>query len=52
MMPDVKKELPYEGAKEMLLVYNVDDRAFLRNLVQVMVEELPAVKKKKTPKGE
>ena len=29
MMPDVKKELPYEGAKAMLLVDNVDDRAFL-----------------------
>ena len=52
MMPDVKKELPYEGAKEMLLVDNVDDRAFLRNLVKVMVEELPSVKKKKTAKGE
>lgn len=47
MMPDAKKELPYEGAKEMLLVDNVDDRAFLQNLVQAMVEELPAVRKKK-----
>ena len=52
MMPDAKKELPYEGAKEMLLVDNVDDRAFLRDLVQAMVEELPAVKKKKTAKGQ
>lgn len=52
MIPDAKKALPYEGGKEMLLVDNVDDRAFLRNFVQVMVEELPAVKKKKTAKGE
>lgn len=51
MMPDAKKKLPYEGAKEMLLVYKVDDREFLQNLVQAMVEELPEVKKKKTAKG-
>ena len=36
----------------MLLVDNVDDQEFLQDLVQVMVEELPAVKKKKTAKGE
>lgn len=51
MMPNAKKELPCEGAKEMLLVDNVDDRAFLRDLVQALVPELPAVKKKKTAKG-
>ena len=50
-MPDAKKELPYEGAKEMLLVDNVDDREFLQDLVQVMVPELPAVNKKKTAKS-
>ena len=48
MMSDANKELPYEGAKEMLLVDNVDDRAFLQDLVQAMVPELPAIKKKKT----
>lgn len=51
IMPNAKKELPYEGAKEMLLVDNVDDREFLQNLVQAMVPELPAVKKKKTATG-
>lgn len=51
MMPDANKELPYEGAKEMLLVNNVDNREFLKNLVQSMVKELPAVKKKKIIKG-
>lgn len=51
MIPEAKKELPYEGAKSMLLVDNLDDREFLRDLVQAMVKELPAVKKKKTAKS-
>lgn len=32
-MPDAPRELPYEGAREMLLVENVDDREFLLKLV-------------------
>ena len=47
MMPDAERELPYEGAKEMLLVENVDDRAFLKALLEAMYDELPAPKKKK-----
>ena len=47
MMPDAEKELPYEGAKEMLLVDNVENRQFLRELIEAMYDELPAVKKKK-----
>jgi len=39
--------LPYEGAKEMLLVEQVDDRTFLKELFQTMYPELPAQKKKK-----
>ena len=46
MMPNADIELPYDGAKEMLLVDNVDNRAFLRELLEAMYEELPAVKKK------
>ena len=46
LMPDAKWELPYDGAKEMLLVDNVDDREFLKNLLQAMYPELPAPKKK------
>ena len=38
-MPDAPRELPYEGAKEMLLVEEVDDREFLRDLVTAMTEE-------------
>ncbi len=41
-MPDADRELPYEGAKEMLLVDNVDNREFLTELVTAMAEELPA----------
>ena len=47
LMPDADMELPYEGAKEMLLVHNVDDRSFLKELLEAMVDELPAPKKKK-----
>jgi TfoX/Sxy family transcriptional regulator of competence genes len=47
MMPDADRELPYEGAKEMLLVDNVDSREFLTELLTVMYDELPAPKRKK-----
>ena len=47
MMPDAPRELPYEGAKEMLLVEDVENREFLRELVEAMHGELPAAKKKK-----
>ncbi len=44
MMPDAGREVPYEGAKEMLLVDGVDDREFLRGLLEAMYGELPAPK--------
>ena len=47
MMPDAQRELPYDGAKEMLLVDNLDDRKFLRDLLNAMYNELPEPKKKK-----
>ena len=47
MMPKAAYELPYEGAKEMLLVNNVEDKAFLAQLVNGVADELPAPKKKK-----
>ena len=47
MMPDADMELPYEGAKEMLLVDDVENREFLRELLEAMYDELPAQKKKK-----
>ena len=47
MMPDADLELPYEGAKEMLLVDDVENKDFLKELVDSMYGELPAPKKKK-----
>ena len=47
MMPDAEKEFPYEGAKEMLLVDDVENREFLRELLEAMYDELPAPKKRK-----
>ena len=47
MMPDADLELTYEGAKEMLLVDDVENREFLRELLEAMYEELPAPKKRK-----
>ena len=47
MMPEAELEQPYEGAKEMLLVDDVDDREFLCELLEAMYDELPAPKKKK-----
>ena len=47
MIPNADMDLPYEGAKEMLLVDDVDNKEFLRELLETMYEELPAPKKKK-----
>lgn len=46
LMPDAKMELPYDGAKEMLLAEDVDNREFLCKVVESMWEELPEKKKK------
>ena len=47
MMSDANLELPYEGAKEMLLMDDVEDKDFLRELIETMYNELPVPKKKK-----
>ena len=47
LMPEAPLELPYEGAKEMILIDNVDNKAFLCELLNVMFDELPLPKKKK-----
>ena len=47
LMPHARKEIPYDGAKEMLLVDNVEDREFLRELMEAMYDQLPATKKRK-----
>ena len=41
LMPNAIYELPYDGAKEMLLVDNVDNKDFLTRLFVAMYDELP-----------
>ena len=45
MMPEAEMVLPYEGAKKMLLVDDVDNKEFLKELLEAMYPELPATKK-------
>ena len=47
LMPDASLELPYEGAKEMLLVDDIDNKLLLKDLLEAMYDELPEPKKKK-----
>ncbi|MBR3642556.1 MAG: TfoX/Sxy family protein [Parasporobacterium sp.] len=44
MVPDAVMELPYDGAKEMLLVENVDDSEFLQKLVFSVAGDLATPK--------
>lgn len=46
-MPNAGYELPYDGAKEMLLVDDVDSKGFLTGLLKAMFDELPDPKTKK-----
>ena len=41
MMPNAQMELPYEGAKEMLMVDDIEKKDFLRELIEAMYDELP-----------
>ena len=47
LMPNATYDPPYDGAKDMLLVDNIDDRAFLKELFEAMYDDLPNPKKKK-----
>ena len=47
LMPNAPYELPYEGGSKMLLVEDIDNKVFLRKLMDCIVEELPLPKKKK-----
>ena len=47
MMPEAELVSPYDGAKQMILVDNVDNRDFLKELMDAMYDELPEPKKKK-----
>ena len=39
MLPEAEREVPYEGAKPMLLVDDVDSRPFLQKLMEALLEE-------------
>ena len=45
LMPNAPRELPYEGAKEMLLVENMEDKDFMQSLFAGIAEELPTPKR-------
>ena len=45
LMPEAPLQLPYAGAKEMLLVDNVENREFLQDLLKAMYSELPMPKR-------
>ena len=45
-MPQAVYELPYDGAKEMLLVQEIENKDFLAGLFKAMYDELPVPKKK------
>jgi hypothetical protein len=46
-MPTASYELPYDGAKEMLLIDEVDNKEYLTGLFETMYAELPTPKPKK-----
>ena len=50
LLPDSTYELPYEGAKEMLLADIIDDKERLKELLEAVADDLPAPKKKEKKK--
>lgn len=46
MMPDAQMQAPYDGAKGMLAVENIEDKAFLKKLLEMMYPELSEPKKR------
>lgn len=47
LMPDAEQEIPYDGAKPMLMVTEIENKEFLARLVENMYDELPSPKKRK-----
>lgn len=46
MIPNARFEPPYEGAKDMIVIENADDREFMTKLFNAMYDELPQPKKR------
>ena len=47
MMPNAEREIPYEGARKMILIDDIENKDFLQKLFESMYEELPQTGKKK-----
>lgn len=47
LVPEAQLELPYEGANEMLMVDDIENKEFLKELLEAMYDELPAPKKRR-----
>ncbi|MBO4217997.1 MAG: TfoX/Sxy family protein [Erysipelotrichaceae bacterium] len=47
LLPEAERQLPYEGGREMLAVEDLNDRAFLADLIRAVYEQLPAGRKKR-----
>ncbi len=47
LMPEAPLQVPYEGAKEMLLAENIEDRDFMTELFRAIYDDLPEPKPKK-----
>ena len=47
MLPDANLEIPYDGAKKMIRVYNREDKECMKTLMEKMYPELPEPKRKK-----
>lgn len=45
LMPDAPEESPYSGAKPLLLVEDMDNRALLADLFRALYHDLPTPKK-------
>ena len=50
LLPDAPMETPYEGAKDMLMIEDVENHALMAELLDAMSDELPAPKPKKKRK--
>ena len=47
LMPEAAEEIPYDGAKPMLMIDNVDNKEFLARLLEAIYCQLPENKRKK-----
>lgn len=46
LLPDAPQEMPYDGAKPMLLITEIDNKNYLRELILAIYEDLPEIKKR------